>query len=567
MSRIAQLPVRNWQDGGEEIVELLTAELRTPNGTQRLFLPQAVGLLEIAEVGGGFLALNVGEGKTLVAGLAATVLAARSPILVTKGGLIDDTRAHLEVSSRQWKIPVDRIRIVGYEWLSRRQQADFFERNADTDLYIFDEAHAMKNVDYSQGKKPASVPVRYAKFRAAHPNVSAIALSGSPCEEGLLDYAHTLDWTLREGSPAPRTRPAQISLAHALDPEADEGGKPPLKYFAKDYGAHRSYPELLAAYKARLHSTPGVIISRSSYSGARLTIEPLQIDLGPKLQRAFKKLRKLKMAPDDWDLSVDLGGEAWQTARMLGVGYYPKHDPWPPEEWLAARRAFSKWQRQFLEASHEIETPGQLLDLMKAGRVHSPTWERWCDIEPTFAINRKDTWLSDEVVTALAERLRSEERPVCIWSAHRGFSHALAKAAGIPYYGSHGLCGSRKLRDETDHCIASIAANSEGRNLQQFSDAWVVGMPGTTRGNEQLIGRHYRTGQQADHVRIKYLATCAEHLSALDKALRRAQNLETDQPQVLTRATIRWPEIKDCPAWRGGLDLDGDDGSDDEHDE
>jgi hypothetical protein len=82
----------------------------------------------------------------------------------------------------------------------------------------------------------------------------------------------------------------------------------------------------------------------------------------------------------------------------------------------------------------------------------------------------------------------------------------LAERADWPYYHDQGLDESgRTINDSDPSCgpiIASIGANSEGRNLQQWNRMLLLAPMTKGSGMEQLIGRVHRPGQKADKITL-----------------------------------------------------------------
>ncbi len=126
LERILALPRRE-PTANAELVEGLTAVLKTPQGTQTLREVQALALHDIGVHRGGFLPVGVGEGKTLISLLAPYVLDAKRPLLLLPASLIEKTERERKLLSRHWRIHRD-IRLVSYEMLGREQYANELER-------------------------------------------------------------------------------------------------------------------------------------------------------------------------------------------------------------------------------------------------------------------------------------------------------------------------------------------------------------------------------------------------------------------------------------------------------
>jgi hypothetical protein len=142
-----------------------------------------------------------------------------------------------------------------------------------------------------------------------------------------------------------------------------------------------------------------------------------------------------------------------------------------------------------------------------------------------------------------------EKHAGIVWVEHVFFGRALAKLVGAPYYGADGLDAV------TDQCItdvkpgkpivASIQANSTGRNLQMFSRNLVTAPPPGAAGWEQLLGRTHRFGQLADEVTVDVLVGCREHHEAFTRAMdaSRAAADTLGHTQKLLLADVDFPTI------------------------
>ena len=119
LTRILNLPRRDWRDHGVESARLLTEALKTPQGTQALRPIQGATLREILEVQGAFAPIRVGGGKTLISLLAFVMLDAQRPLLLLPAALVKKTEREQEELRKHWQIPAF-VRIVSYELLSRK---------------------------------------------------------------------------------------------------------------------------------------------------------------------------------------------------------------------------------------------------------------------------------------------------------------------------------------------------------------------------------------------------------------------------------------------------------------
>jgi hypothetical protein len=119
--RIAELPRRRLvQADAVAWAAALTPELRAPGAGPGVALRpwQAYAIAECVEQHGGFLALPVGLGKTLITYLVPRLMGAKRPILIVPAALRDKTRADFAAYVGQWRAPNPPLRIVTREELS-----------------------------------------------------------------------------------------------------------------------------------------------------------------------------------------------------------------------------------------------------------------------------------------------------------------------------------------------------------------------------------------------------------------------------------------------------------------
>jgi hypothetical protein len=89
----------------------------------------------------------------------------------------------------------------------------------------------------------------------------------------------------------------------------------------------------------------------------------------------------------------------------------------------------------------------------------------------------------------------------------------------IPYFGA----GDERIKSYKGPCAASVRAHGVGKNLQQWSEALIMGFPSSNKTLEQLIGRLHRPGQDADVVTFNFYAHSLENLDAVQKCLSDAE--------------------------------------------
>lgn len=542
LRRILALPRR--RADGSDLVEPLTSLLQMPGGTMRLRPAQALALHDIGVHGGAVLPLGVGEGKTLIALLAAYVLDAQRPLLLLPANLIEKTERDRRSLAKHWRIP-DHVRLLSYQMLGRVQAAAELEVYKP-DALIGDEAHALKN-------RKAAVTRRVGRFIAEHPETRCVWMSGTIISRSVNEAGHLLRWALRDGAPVPKTVEELEEWALALDEKVEDWQRNDpgalLELCSSDERADiriGRLDELTAArrgFQRRLVETPGVVATTNDgeHVGASIYIRPITYEMAPATVKHFDVLRNDMMTPDGWDVTpVDV----WRHARELALGMHYIWDPRPPDEWRAARKAWFAFVRAVLSRSRTLDSPEHVAMACDAGRLPSDELNSWRRIKDTFIPNVVPVWHDDTALKVCAEWMRGGDG--IVWTAHSFFANRLAELTGAPYFGEGGLDSSGAFIDDAKGVvIASIAANKEGRNLQRWSRNLVTTPPDGAGDWQQLIGRTHRPGQIADVVTFDVLLGCAEHARAMQKAKAAAEAVRdtTGAPAKLLIADFfDWPD-------------------------
>lgn len=562
LRRVLRLPRRAWADEtADDLAVRMTAALRTPGGTMQLRPIQAIALYEIGTVGGCLISARVGAGKTIVSLLAPYVLASRRPMLLLPARLIDKTRREWSRLREHWLIP-NTIRIESYELLGRVSAAQMLADYAP-DLIVADECQRVKN-------PRAACTARLMRYLLANHACRFVAMSGTVTARSLRDYAHLAARCLRvKSAPLPDSWGELEDWAEAIDVKILRDGEEPerkvqtgaLEFLCnaeeKNEARHDPVGACRKAYRRRLVETPGVVATSDRFLGASLSVSGIEPRMGEPTNLAFKHLRHAWKLPDDHPLSD--GVEVWRHARQLALGFFYAWTPRPPEEWMNRRRIWSAVSRVILRTNRrDLDTALQVANAVDAGFYddwieiadgtrHLPAGalERWRDIRDSFEPRSVATWLDTGALEAAAAWARD---PGIVWTEHCAFAEALSKMTGLPYYGEQGRDDRTGLAieqaDPKRACIASIKANSEGRNLQEiWSRNLVTSPPKLGLVWEQLLGRTHRDGQTADEVTCDVFVTCQEHAAAWAQALVDAQWIEdsTGQEQKILHVDTDMP--------------------------
>jgi hypothetical protein len=289
-------------------------------------------------------------------------------------------------------------------------------------------------------------------------------------------------------------------------------------------------------FQARLTQTPGVISTTQALIGPVLEFQRINYEQSLELKQAFTKLRGLWETPDAWPImdAVSL----WRHARELACGFYYRWNPRPPDSWLYARRAWASYVRQVIGARRfNFDTELQVAKACADGRLAPDIYQQWQDKKPIYEPNVEAVWLDSSAINLAAEWLDNHDG-IC-WVEHTAFGEKLSHATGLKFYGA-----GTHVEQASGPVIASIAAHSEGRNLQKWHQNLVISCPPSGATWEQLIGRTHRDGQLADKVTFEILLACEEQIKGFKQAILDARYIEdmTGQPQKLTGDNI-WKTI------------------------
>lgn len=511
--RIHNLPRRVWEADPSlpELTSLLTAHLKTPNGTMELWAIQAAGLREIYEVGGLFGPMAVSSGKTLITLLAPVLLEAERPLLVVPATLREQTRQFvLPEMAKHWRLHPN-LTIVGYTEISLEKNATFLVKHRP-DLIIADECHRLKNTQAGRTK-------RLIRYMRENPEAKFVALSGTVTNRSIRDYAHILRWCLGERAPLPQSWQELSQWADTLDelrPGEEPGPPGALEVWSVEGNVRKGY-------RNRLVQTPGVIATKEDELGVSLQILSRRPKVPDRVASLIHTMVNKWVTPygDEITEAVDL----WRHVRELACGFYYRWEPPPPADWLEARRAWKTYVRNtLLHNRRQLDTELQVWNEAAKAKRPPVEWVEWEAIKGTYEINTVAEWVDDYAVNDATEWL--EEVGGIVWTEHRAFGERLAEASGCPYFGA-GPKANVGILEHKGPCIASIRAHCEGKNLQHNHHANLISTPPSSGKTwEQLLGRTHRHGQRAPTVTNEVYTQIPELVASFRQAVRDAHYLE-----------------------------------------
>jgi len=530
--RIYKLPRRNWEEQNlEQLTELLTEYVKTPTGIMKLRHIQTVALSELHDHGGLFGSIAVGYGKSLICYLAPTLLEAKRPLLLIPAKLKTKTERELKQYGEHFKFPLPII--MSYELLSRdRGQKEFLQYNPD--FIIADECHRLKN-------ERTACTKRVKRHMKDHPETAMVAVSGTITRKSIMDYHHILQWCLKDSAPLPSYWREVKDWSLALDEDLPFGnyrlGAGILLQFCEPKiileVSKKQADELQSVrlgYKKRLIETPGIVATSDTYTGSSLLIKD-HIQKQPEvIHKAFERLRTTWQTPNGEDIMDAVA--LWRHARELSCGFYYKWKEPAPQNWIEARKDWSKFVRDVIKSNRRgIDTQFQVAAAVARGEYRSEMYDAWNIIKANFSPETEPVWLDLKAMSYVAKWL--DANAGIAWVEHVAVGQKLSEITGLPYYGQQGKDSlGRIIEDAKGPIIASIGSNSEGRNLQQWSKNMIVSCAPSAQLFEQLIGRTHRSGQPADEVSVELFMGCLESWEGFMSVIEQAKYVQNTTGQL-----------------------------------
>lgn len=496
----------------------LTPLFRRPGGTLNIWPLQNAALHEIYEAHGGLLLLGVGEGKSLISLMAAEVLDSKRCVLLVKPQLRNKLLTQdLPYYSKHFSLPLDRIHVISYNELSSAEKADTLNK-LRPDLLISDECHCLSLRNSTRTR-------RFMRYFKENPGTRFVGLSGTISKRSILNYAHLLELALGKNSPLPLNFRVLEEWSKALDTEECSPGA--LMKLCEPEENVRS------GYRRRLVETPGVVASVESSIGTSLIIAARPLTL-PSIVKA-----ELERLYDEWTVGEEVLTDAMalsRVARQIISGFYYIWK-WPEGrrdgEWVDARRGWHRSVREYLQHTNRegMDSPLLLARAAIAGKWPCPDWGPWDAVRDRPEPETLPVWLSDFMVADAIkwgkERLKTNG---IIFYEHFAIGTMISKFGGFPLYGA-GMDASTSDPSREPVIVCSMKSQSEGKNLQAWSNILITSPPANGLAWEQVIGRIHRPGQEADECVVDVYLHCDENKRAFEQALKDAAFIEETQGQ------------------------------------
>lgn len=450
-------------------------------------------------LGGLFIGLDPGAGKSYA--LSRIAARCRRPLVVAPASAVRQTMAQFESYGVRCALAKDLVRewdggvvFASYTWLTRAEQAGFFERFAPSDV-LMDEFHEARGLANSARK-------RLERYLVAEPAVRVAVSTASPMSGRLHDFAFGLRWALRSG-----VRGLVPSLTSGLD--------------ALDARLAAS-AEARAEFRRRLEATPGVYLDVGDVGRYQ----------GEVVLRVVRREPALVL-PDSWETPsgflVESAAHAAEVERQLAWGYYHDVDPRPSEAYVEARRAWGAVVRRVVgqglcDTEYQVRAlrPEEYARWAEAQRAEGALAEARAVLVAPNTIRQALELLPHDV--AHDYYADPPEAPALVWAHHQALQQYAAYYSHAPLFREGARSADREYLPEYRGAlaVASIDACHQSLNLQHFSHNLVLEPPADPEVWKQLIGRTARQGQTAPRVTCDVVVNCPAAERALHSAIDRA---------------------------------------------
>ncbi len=545
--------------------ELDPARHRDEGCIERLRLPQAQALREIAICGGLLGPIGVGHGKTLIDLLAPLAFRRydkniHDVVLMVPPGLATQLEGdyvyygqHFQMpqivfhgidylntcQKLDTRVPLERgaptVHVVPYSRLSRPESTSWLERELKPHAVIADECHKLRNVKTATGARAW----RYMEEIA--PQTKFVGLSGSMTAKKIQDYWHLAKWALRGGSPLPVQEDIVNEWGTALNPSDNPADPGRLMQLCAP-GEH-----LYDGFKRRIAETVGVVTTTAPSVDVALELVEREAPAIPqKVRQYLADVRQSAVRPDGEELLTALEVNACAMQIACGFYYrwiYPRcefpRDEELVKEWRETRREFFKEVRAKLKSLDEhMDSPRLVMNA--AERFHGlrpkktglPTWDSkmflpWHKIRGQVYAETEAVCFDDYLVRDLVTWMH-EHRGV-VWYEHDAIGEWVSRLSGLPKYGGGKDAKAAMMREDGSRSIlCSVKAHGTGTNGLQhrFRECFLIHITPDPNAVEQTLGRLHRPGQNHDVTAYFYRHT-PEMKAHVDDALAAAFYVES----------------------------------------
>ena len=596
---------------------------------ERLFPEQAGAYLAYTQVGGAFLPIRVGRGKTFISmliaqyayqveGLRKIVVGVPPPVYEQYiGPDLQKARkwfglsvpflflgGNKSVRARRALAGSDKagVYVMPYSKFSTQDAEALLSGDLDRpdddpckyppicgirpDLFILDECHRLKDPTagrtqrlrrYLSSRDPSHREYKPRQGEEGR-RVKIVAMSGTPTSKSIADYYYQIKAALGEHTPLPLAESIAAEWGVVLDADrvtqdgyrstgGTTGPLAPLTAWARNSFPTEQIPAGIAgfrhAYRLRLATTPGVVMSPPGSLGVSLILQNREVEVEEGSEDYGRMLSFMEQVEEEARTpsgdDIEHGFQNHKYLFELTSGFY-HWQRWPSIEELSAKGYTADQAAEALAISQHVHEKAQEVNrcmsrflqrharagqdtplLVRSHMAHCvddgarPTWYRTLHGRSLW-----DAWRDwrENHVDGLLERLSIPVR-VCDYKVRHAVEWAKKQQArkgrkhrgnrgGIVWYYHDAIgqwiyeqcldadldviwCPSEsnkkgsnvRIRAESNVdriIVASIAGHGEGKNLQFHRNQHIVQFMRTATVMEQLLGRLHRHGQQAEEL-------------------------------------------------------------------
>lgn len=454
---------------------------------------------------GALIQSAVGSGKTLVIQLLAAVYSDVESTLVLcppdlRTEMVNEIirwRDHFNLGDSKGRMP----KVLAYSELSQPGSTEIL-RHLAPDLIIADEVQNLGNPLSARTK-------RFLQYMKDNPNTRFVGMSGTITDSSLGDYYHLLELAVGQLCFIPQDKNARNVWKAVLDVDGRprnqdvnqfevlckmEGVPWPSGWNETDLKRKAAR----IAYRQRLRSTYGVLLTTKSSSDASLKIEVLEPDFGPKLRELIDEVKRTEILPNGEPIAD--GIEMARHMNTLAIGFFNRWD-WDAVDadsvWNNRRKAWMKGVRGYLrdhsrpgcdspalvERWVRGESPKNLLTKMLS---------EWDEVRDKNAPPTIPVWVSNEVVLWARDWVLGQQEPSVLWYSSIAVGERL-RAMGLQVKLQKPKPDPRRM----PRVALPMRVFHKGHNMQGYRKCLVLEPWSSGKGTEQLLGRNHRSGQES----------------------------------------------------------------------
>lgn len=540
MQRILNLPTRKAPKAPKDC----TRKYSKKGATMSLKPVQSWALSEIGEVGGGFLSVGVGHGKTLIGYLTPKALGVdpEDALVLLPANLRSTFKKEGKLYAKHFNVS-QKMQCLSYAMLSRPTSATYLKEKAPK-VIICDEAHYLANQKSTRTK-------RFMRYLKANPETKVVVMSGTLINKSIMDCAHLARISLKDNSPFPEKYMTLKRWAACIDGDdwnrPDRFDRKAFKPLLDSFGTLKKgslTEKSREAFHNRLVQTKGVIHTATSSCEASILLTRFKPKHTEKMSLWLDLLEnKWELPNGDW-LTTSL--EMNLSRRTLNLGYYHTWE-WNGDkrndadrEWNYARLEYQKQLRRFFKKGLECFDSHYLIEEgIKNGEITDTelvaSYNLWQGILDRSFYNLKYEVLCGDILLSVVDyaKTKSKKGRGIVWYEGPAQAAILAQS-GIKVFLAGQDCES--YQPKLGEVVAmSVKSHGTGKNLQAYDRMFVVDPSSNGRLWEQLIGRLHRQGQTKDEIHL-HVYDPYDNLKRAKEDAKRAYST-TKQPQKLLLAT------------------------------